>query len=154
MIWKKIAGYDYSINENGEVRNNKSGKILKAVPDGRDNYLVVCLRGNGRNHMYRIHRLLGVYFLSCPTDMQVDHIDGDRRNNNLTNLRIVNNQQNHFNRTTAKGCYLNKRGKWRALIRLNGKSKNLGYYATEEEARAAYLAAKAIYHVIHAHKPQ
>jgi hypothetical protein len=149
MIWKKIEGYNYSINELGQVRNNKTNKILKPVPDGRDNYLVVCLRGNGKNHMCRIHRLLGLYFLSCPTDMQIDHIDGDRHNNNLSNLRVVTNQQNHYNRTTAKGCYWNPtNNNWRAVIGINGKSKHLGTYPTEEEARAAYLEGKKIHHVI------
>ena len=154
MIWKKIEGYDYSINELGQCRNNKTGRILKAVSDNRDGYLVVCLSNNNKQKMHRIHRLLGEYFLSCPSDMQVDHIDGNKHNNDLSNLRVVNNQQNHFNRTTAKGCYLNRSGNWFAQICVNGKAKNLGTYATEELARAAYIRAKTTLHIIPEHKPQ
>ena len=154
-MWKKIAGIDYSINEMGQVKNDKTGRILKSVPDPRDGYLMVCLRSNGSSRMHRIHRLLGVYFLSCPTDMQIDHIDGDRKNNALSNLRIVNNQHNHFNRTTAKGYTWNKQAsKWQAQIKTNGKNKHLGSYDTEKEARASYLRAKAIFHVIPAESPE
>lgn len=148
MIWKLIDGYDYSINEIGEVRNNKSGRILKPAPDG-DGYMRVALHVNGKQNTYKIHRLLGIYFLDCPPHLSMDHIDGDRKNNALSNLRVVTHQQNHYNRTTAKGCYFIKdTNRWIASIQYNGKAKKLGTYATEEDARAAYLRAKAIYHVI------
>jgi hypothetical protein len=97
-----------------------------------------------------LHRF--VYELAhgpIPAGLQIDHINGDKTNNFLSNLRIVTNQQNHFNQTKAKGYSWNKRvQKWMAGIRLNGKEKYLGLYDSEAEARAAYLKAKAIYHVI------
>jgi hypothetical protein len=154
MIWKKIESFDYSINEQGEVRNNKTGRILKAAPDG-DGYMRVALCKNGGQNTFKIHRLLGIYFLDCPPHLSMDHIDGDRKNNALSNLRVVTHQQNHYNRTKAKGYSLNKRcGKWHAQISVNGKNIHIGFYDTEEDARASYLAAKAIYHVIPEHKPQ
>ena len=154
MNWKKINDWDYSINEAGECRNNKTGRILRPAPDG-DGYMRVALCKNGKQNTYKIHRLLGVYFLDCPPHLSIDHIDGDRKNNALSNLRVVTHQQNHYNRTTAKGCSYDKRlGKWRAMIMYNGKNQHLGLYATEEEAHAAYLRAKAIYHVIPAETPE
>jgi|688.fasta_scaffold1306147_1 hypothetical protein len=154
MNWKKINDWDYSINEAGEVRNNKSGRILRPAPDG-DGYMRVALCKNGKQNTYKIHRLLGVYFLDCPPHLFMDHIDGDRKNNALSNLRVVTHQHNHFNRTTAKGYTWNiQMNKWQAVLSVSGKNKSLGYYDTKEEARAAYLEGKKIYHVIPDAKPQ
>jgi len=148
MIWKKINDWDYSINEIGEVRNNKSGRILRPAPDG-DGYMRVALCKDGKQNTYKIHRLLGVYFLNCPLHKSIDHIDGDRKNNALSNLRVVTHQHNQWNQTSAKGYTLHKQsGKWQAQIGVNGKVKKLGLHNTEELARAAYLAAKATLHVI------
>tara|TARA_B110000285_G_C14523148_1_gene337477 strand:+ start:18 stop:509 length:492 start_codon:yes stop_codon:yes gene_type:complete len=78
----------------------------------------------------------------------IDHIDGDKTNNNISNLRVVTSQQNSFN-TRAKGISWNKCAKkWMAQIYLNRKKIHLGYFETEEEARNAYLEAKKIYHIM------
>ena len=71
----------------------------------------------------------------------IDHRDGCRINNCLSNLRVVTNQQNQWNRTNAKGYYWNKQHqKYQAQIHLNNKPIHLGYFLTEEEARTAYQA--------------
>jgi len=81
--------------------------------------------------------------------MFCDHIDGNRSNNSRSNLREVTHQQNHMNRTRAKGyCWDKAVGKWRAYIHLNGKRIHLGYFDLESDAREAYEKAKAIYHKI------
>jgi hypothetical protein len=147
-MWKLIDNYNYSINEIGEVRNNKSGRILRAAPDG-DGYMRVALCKGGKQNTLKIHRLLGIYFLNCPLHKQIDHIDGDRKNNALSNLRVVTCQHNQWNRKDAKGYTWNSQvNKWQAQICVNRKSQNLGYYAIEEDARAAYLKAKATLHQI------
>lgn len=80
----------------------------------------------------------------------IDHIDGNTSNNRISNLRSVTHQENHFNRTKAKGYFYNKKSnKYIAHIRFNGKDKYLGSFFTEEEAREAYLQAKKLYHNIH-----
>jgi hypothetical protein len=148
MLWIKIEGFDYSINELGQVRNNKTGKILKACT-GSTGYLKVDLSANGKKKTYDIHRLLGVYFLHCPANKEVDHWDGDRKNNSLQNLRVLTSQQNNFNRTTAKGYYWNVFAEqWCAQIGVNGKLKYIGSYDTEEEAKAAYLEEKKKLHIM------
>ena len=76
----------------------------------------------------------------------LDHINRDRCDNRISNLRIVNPQQNGFN-TTAKG-YFFQDGKWRSQITINRKKIHLGYFNTEDEARQAYLIAKEKYHII------
>jgi len=78
----------------------------------------------------------------------IDHIDRDKLNNNVDNLRVVSQQQNMFNKN-GKGYYChNKSNKWHAQISVNGKKKHIGYFDVEQEARNAYLAAKKNYHII------
>lgn len=78
---------------------------------------------------------------------QVDHINGNRRDNRIENLRAVTNQQNAFNRKGVRG-YTPYRGKYMAYITVDYKFKFLGYYDTEDAARAAHLAAKKQLHII------
>ena len=78
----------------------------------------------------------------------IDHIDGLKTNNHISNLRNVTSQENQFN-TKAKGYYFEK-GKHKAQIVLNGKKIHIGSYATPEEAREAYLNKKQKLHIIRA----
>lgn len=78
----------------------------------------------------------------------IDHRDLNGCNNAWNNLRAATKAQNGANtplpRTNTsglKGASLDKNGRWRATIRVNGKQRWLGYYATREEAHAAYMAA-------------
>ena len=81
-------------------------------------------------------------------DNLIDHYNRNKRDNRLENLHVVNKQQNNWN-TDAKGyCFDEATGKYKAYIRINYVLKHLGYYATEEEARASYLEAKKKYHPI------
>ena len=105
---------------------------------------------NGR--MYLRHRIITYSFLGLDindTNIQVDHVDGDRIKNHVNNLGIVTHQQNQWNRTKAKGySWRKKLKKYQASIRLNNSSIYLGVFTTKEEARNAYLNAKLIYHKI------
>ena len=107
--------------------------------------------------MIKRHRLLAFCFIGLSNICGVkngidviDHIDGNKLNNSVDNLRITTSQGNDQNRTTIKGYCWNKRAnKWKAHITLNGRLIHLGYFTTEQEARQAYLNAKPIYHTIH-----
>jgi hypothetical protein len=79
----------------------------------------------------------------------VDHIDGDRRNNSIENLRVCSHAENLRNQVrtkTTKGVYLQKSGKWRAKIHLNKKQIWLGYFNTKQEAIDAYNEASRRLH--------
>ena len=79
----------------------------------------------------------------------LDHINGDRVDNRIINLRSVTKQENIFNMKEVKGYSWNKaRGMWMSSICHNDKRIYLGYFDKEEDARAAYLEAKEKYHKI------
>jgi len=116
----------------------------------------ICNHNNGYNFInignkkYLLHRVLGYVFLGLNIEDEkqiIDHIDGNKQNNNIENLRIITQQQNCFNQKTKKG-YFKNRDKFYARIKLDYKTINLGSYDTEEEARQAYLDAKQKYHLI------
>lgn len=95
------------------------------------------------------HRLAWLYVHGeWPAD-QIDHVNGDRRDNRLCNLRAVTQQQNLHNvkphkdnEAGRKGIYLHKRtGRYRARIMVNGRQRHLGYFDTADEAYRAYCVA-------------
>lgn len=100
--------------------------------------------GYAHNRKLKIwaHRLI----MNPPKSLFIDHIDHNKLNNRKSNLRIVTREENNQN-NKAKGYSWDKgNNRWRAQIGLNGKTKLLGLYKTESEARQAYLEAKKIYH--------
>tara|TARA_R110000823_G_scaffold197852_1_gene328934 strand:- start:39 stop:479 length:441 start_codon:yes stop_codon:yes gene_type:complete len=131
---------------------NPQWRVVKQTPN-KLGYSSITLDGK----TYYYHRV--VYKICNPewnitnvsSDNQVDHICGVRPiDNRIENLRILNNQQNQWNNLHyAKGYTFNKvSNKYKAQIKINEKVKNLGSYDTPEEAHAAYLKAKPIYHTI------
>lgn len=80
-----------------------------------------------------------------PNGIQIDHINGNRSDNRISNLRLATAQQNRMNerqrQPKPKGVTLFRlRGweRWRARIKKDGKEVSLGYYKTQSEAKAAY----------------
>ena len=109
------------------------------------------IRVNGKQ--YRAHRL--IWFMvhgKFPVNM-LDHINGNKLDNRISNLREATHQENMQNKTKARldnksgflGVSLNK-GRFRANIKLNGKLKYLGLFDTPKEAHEAYLKAKREHH--------
>lgn len=84
---------------------------------------------------------------------QIDHIDGDRTNNRLLNMRDVPAVVNCQNQRRARGVTASgllgvsrQRSRWKAEIKVNGKKRYLGAAATPEEAHALYVEAKRLLH--------
>ena len=100
----------------------------------------------GRTH--KAHRLAWLYVHGEWPKGEIDHIDGDRSNNAIANLRVATARQNQQNKTAkvnASGFRgVSKMGrKWRALVTINGRRTHVGIFDTPEAASAAYEAAAA-----------
>lgn len=145
-----INGKKLEVFSDGRIIRFNKKNIPHIVENTNNHYGYNKIGCNGK--IIKRHRIIAFTFLNLDIEnqkLQIDHISGDKLNNCVNNLRIVNNQQNHFNRTTAKGYYWHKtKQTWHAQIGLNSKLIHLGYFDTEDEARAAYLAAKQIHHII------
>jgi len=89
---------------------------------------------------YMAHRLAWMYvYGEDPGALQIDHINGNKSDNRITNLRLATHGQNQVNVKTNKGYYWNKQTKkWKAQIRHKGKVIYLGLYDCPLLARIAY----------------
>ena len=102
------------------------------------------------------HRLAWLHVHGVWPVQSIDHWDGDGLNNRISNLLDVApvvNSQNMRKTTRSKihGSMLGtawhaKSKKWRALIKIEGRQKSLGYFMTEAEAHKAYVTAKRLMH--------
>ncbi len=102
-------------------------------------YAATSVPVRGKLKKLYMHRLL------MPNVKMVDHINRNKLDNRFENLRPTSKMKNALN-TSAKGATFIKTGKrlkrWAAQIRVCGKTRRLGYFLTEQEARAAYQKTK------------
>jgi hypothetical protein len=106
------------------------------------------------NRPYLAHRLAWVYTHGRWPTHQLDHINRDRQDNRIANLRECTNAENCQNvlahrdgtSTVAGVSWQCNRKKWQAKICVNGRQHFLGYFVDKSAAKAAYLAAKKSMH--------
>jgi hypothetical protein len=124
----------------GRVRpGDRAGRI------NRSGYLQIGVGGQ----RYSAHRLVWLYVYGMWPIGDIDHINGDRSDNRLKNLRPATDAQNRANAKKQCGsssglkgvCFHKKLSKWQATITVDGKTKYLGIFATEQEAHEAYKKA-------------
>jgi hypothetical protein len=137
--------------ERGVTCNPKTGEIFgvtgKLITNKVKGYLSLAIMYNKVQYRLSGHQFI-YYWVNKKVVDCIDHINGNRDDNRIDNLRSVTNQQNLFN-TNAKGYTFNKnKNKFKSQIRVNNKSIYLGYFDTEVEASKAYLDAKKMYHKI------
>jgi len=160
-IWETINGFEhYSVSSLGNVRNDKTGRVLKPRKEGGGYYTVVlCLKGIQKTH--KIHRLVGDHFIENPENKRcIDHINHERTDNRAENLRWATTSENNMNASIKSnntsgypGVYFDKRrNKWVARISINGKETQLGYFLTIEEAIEARKQAEIQYYGEYANK--
>ena len=95
-IWKDFVfgGIEYRVSNKGRLIGMRSGKILKTRLN-KDGYVCVTLGSNTKRLVRRVHRLVAENFIPNPNNYpEVNHIDFDRANNNITNLEWITHEQN------------------------------------------------------------
>lgn len=93
-MFKEIPGYSrYKINESGVVRNKYRELKQQTSTKG---YKTICLIGDdGKKKAVKIHRLVGLTYIENPENKpQINHKDGDKLNNHVSNLEWCTNQEN------------------------------------------------------------
>jgi hypothetical protein len=137
FVWKKRGG------GTGHV-----GSVAGCVT--RNGYRVISVG----NVLYMAHRLAWLYIHGEWPAQDIDHINGDRSDNRLVNLRLADRSSNNENRRAARsdsrtgllGAQPTASGTYFASIRTRGQYRYLGTFATAQEAHNAYIAAKRIHH--------
>jgi hypothetical protein len=150
-IYLPIDGFhNYEVSNYGNVRNSKTGRKFIPCIDRSGYYFVGLYHNNQNNDKKRvyinIHRLVLTTFESNYSDKNcVDHIDNNRLNNCLFNLRFATRQENQCNRiipsnniSGVKGVHWKpERKKWCSQIMTKGKSIHIGYFDNLEDAKQA-----------------
>lgn len=109
----------------------------------------------GRKHS--AHRLVWLLEHGALPDMQIDHIDGNKKNNSIGNLRLVTPSLNQLCNTKPRsnnvtgfvGVSPDRGGRFKSQIKLDGKSYFLGSFRSAGEAHAAYSSARAAHLAAH-----
>lgn len=148
---KELFGYD---PETGIFTNRikRREALVGKVAGHKDGngYLVISIYGD----RYKAHRLAWMYVYGGFPPNLIDHINGNKTDNRIANLRLADRSGNGQNMRKPKsnspsgliGAFRFKNDRWRSQIRANGKTIALGCFDTAEEAHQAYLKAKRELH--------
>lgn len=164
-IWKDLNGFDlpYQVSNIGNVKclayntvDVFGRKYFKdehnlSLIKHQSGYIVVNLRKNGSSTVYKVHRLVAKAFIDNPDNKPtVDHIDGDKTNNNVSNLRWCTLQENKRNpntfsksiAATAKSC----KSRIKKVYQLDSNYNVIGKYDSAEEAAKAVNCSSVLIH--------
>ena len=116
---------------------NKARKVGEEAGSYAGNgYSIICVE----NKRFSGHRLAWYFYYGEWPDFHIDHMDGDKQNNKINNLRKSNPSVNMKNRglnknnTTGYSGIQKSRNKWRVRVRIDGKLLNFGTYDNIEDA--------------------
>jgi hypothetical protein len=142
--YRNVKWYEsiYEVSNEGNIRSVKSGNILKGFTNPRG-YTQINLF-NGIERTYYVHKLVAEAFLEkVEGKTEIDHINNDKSNNNVSNLRYCTHQENCRNKrmmsnntSGVKGVNWDKDvGMWRARIKCDTVRVHLGYFQDLQEAK-------------------
>lgn len=132
-------------------KNGQRGRVGEVAGcPSNEGYIVIRFQRKA----YKAHRLAWVFTHGEEPEDTIDHIDGDRSNNRIRNLRLATKMENSRNskiRTTNRSghkgvCWHKRDQKWRAQICVNYRTIFLGSFNDVDSAAAAYREAAIKYH--------
>jgi hypothetical protein len=142
-MWKQIEGYpNYKVSDEGQVRNVKTNQLLKNYLGTDERYRVKLSDENYKRKDCHIHRLVATAFIpNIEGKPEVDHIDRNKLNNNVSNLRWVTRSENEYNKgyyhkSTKESQFISIQasGSFRVRIRYHYKIICCKTFKTKEEA--------------------
>ena len=126
-------------------RTDGKWKVIENKKNHNTGYCQVML--NRRMMLYHVIIWILSTGKDIPQGMEIDHINGNKIDNRIENLRIVTRRRNQQNRKTHRAgrltgtCYDKTQHNWKSQIRINKTHIGLGCYKTEQEAHEAYKIA-------------
>lgn len=128
FVWKLMP--------NGRVRpESVAGRIMAT------GYCQICIG----KRLYLAHRLAWFYVHGEWPNGHIDHINGVRWDNRISNLRVATQSENQQNRKRVNGCTW-KDNRWQAQIGIDGRTIYIGRFLKKSDAISAYFKAKARLH--------
>lgn len=107
IVWKRYKDSQYAVSQCGLVKNITSGR-LKDLSIDTYGYLVTTLFKNGKRRQHKVHRMVAEMFVDGYDDqLQVNHIDGDKKNNHFKNLEWCTHEENR-NHAIRNGLFPNR----------------------------------------------
>lgn len=143
-MWKKIIHNEietnYSVSDTGEIRNDTTGRLLKQQTDG--GYCSCTLAINKKPKRFRVHRLVALAFIENPENKDyVNHKDGDRQNNIVSNLEWVTPSEN-TRHAFDSGLVTSNRKKAVVQYNMNGEKMMTFNSLAEAERQTGVLSSK------------
>lgn len=105
-IWKDISGYEglYQVSNYGRIKNVKTGMIIKGGDNGRGYRFVFLCKDKNHHKRFYVHRLVAIHFIDNRYNLpQVNHIDGNKYNNNSNNLEWCTPLHNSLHKREVLG---------------------------------------------------
>lgn len=146
---RRNFNYDPETGLFTRIRASGGAKIGDVPSAGSEGYVRIRLCGK----TFGAHRLAWLWVYGELPERDLDHINGIKSDNRITNLRDVSHAINtanlvgpQENNTSGYLGVTRHKGKWRAQISVDGKMRYVGLFASAEAAHQAYLDAKATHH--------
>lgn len=145
-IWKDIKGYEglYQVSNIGRIKSFKRNESIMQPNDNGKGYLQVGLTKNGKRSYFKIHRLVAEVFIPNPDNKpEVNHIDGNKKNNTVENLEWCTTKENcqHRQKTGLGNIEAATKAKYKSVLKYDLKTGKI--LEEFESAKAAALSLQS-----------